>query len=71
MRFAVNRYSVDFHVIAQDGAPLAGAILETHAFGIPPFELREICPSSVPAAEPFGAFDEWSTETDQERYRKL
>jgi len=42
MKFATNRYDVDFHVVLEDPAPMAGAQLEHHPFGVPPFEIRPI-----------------------------
>src|SRR5262249_15658338 len=42
MKFAVNRYNIDFHVVLDDLPPLPEARLETHPFGHPPFEMRPI-----------------------------
>ena len=42
MKFAVNRYDVDFHIIPDDPAPLPAAQIEEHPFGVPPVEIRPI-----------------------------
>ena len=42
MKFATNRYDVDFHVVLEDPAPIAGTQLEHHPFGVPPFDNRPI-----------------------------
>ena len=42
MRFALNRYDINFRVIVADGPPIPGAKLEVHPFGLPPFERRDI-----------------------------
>jgi hypothetical protein len=42
MKFAVNRYDLNFHVILEDPAPIPDAQLEHHPFGLPPFEIRPI-----------------------------
>jgi len=42
MKFAINRYSIDLPVILDDSPPVADAVLEEHAFGGLPRELRPI-----------------------------
>lgn len=42
MKFAINRYSIGLPVILDDPPPVAEAVLEEHAFGAPPRELRPI-----------------------------
>ena len=42
MKFVINRYNIDFHVILEDPPPIPGARLEHHAWGLPPVEVRPI-----------------------------
>ena len=51
MKFAVGRYNVDFHPVPSDPAPVSGAVLEDHAFGIPPREVRSIWVAEISSLE--------------------
>ena len=42
MKVALNRYSLLFHIVESDSPPISSATIETHPFGLPPFELRSI-----------------------------
>jgi hypothetical protein len=42
MKFALNRYNIDFHAVITDPPPIAGAQIEELMFGLPPFEVRPI-----------------------------
>ena len=41
MRFVVNFFRPDLRVVAKNGPPLPDAVLEDHAFGVPPREVRQ------------------------------
>ena len=36
MKFALNRYNIDFHAVITDPPPIAGAQIEELMFGLPP-----------------------------------
>jgi hypothetical protein len=42
MKFAINQYNVNYPVVPGDKAPLPNAVIESHPFGMPPFEMRSV-----------------------------
>lgn len=47
MKIVVNHYSIEFHAVITDPAPIPGAKVERLLYGLPPFEVRPIWTADI------------------------